>query len=461
MDPAVLESHKSFPVFVVLDGKKKSPLDRCLSVLADVRAGEGAGALLLATNAFVLMAAYYVLKTVRQSLILSQAGPENAAYTAAGMAFLLLFLVPAYGAFASRVIRVKLISWVTLFFASHLVIFAALAGRGVRIGVAYFLWLGIFNNLLVGQFWAFANDLYDEHKGKRLFPLVGIGIAVGGLVGAGLAAALFRSLGPYRLMLFAGAVLVASIALTLVVNRRESRQAGSLQHRIAREPIGRKGGFQLVMSNRYLFLIAAIILLLNLVNSMGEFVMNKLADVQAGAAVGAQRMAFFGEFAGKFATLQNLIVLVLQMFFVSRIFRYWGVRAALFILPLIAFAGYGLALALPVLGIVKTVKVLENSTDYSIQNTARQALFLPTSREAKYKAKIAIDTFFTRFGDMLGGLLVLVGSHTALALGVRSYAALNVFFVLVWLALVAAVTREHKRLVAQPLSSPPLRAAAS
>ena len=67
MDPSVLESHRSFPVFVALDGRKKGPLDRCLSVLADVRAGEGAAALLLATNAFVLMAAYYLLKTIRET----------------------------------------------------------------------------------------------------------------------------------------------------------------------------------------------------------------------------------------------------------------------------------------------------------------------------------------------------------------------------------------------------------
>jgi len=446
MDSSLLESKQSFPVFVVQDGKKKGPLDRCLSVLADVRAGEGASALLLATNAFVLMAAYYVLKTVRGALILSQFGAEATAYTSAGMAFLLLFLVPAYGTLASRVVRVKLISWVILFFASHLAIFAALDSRGVRIGVAYFLWLGIFNYLMVGQFWAFANDLYDERKGKRLFPLVGVGTALGGLVGAGLATALFRALGTYRLMSIAGAVLAASVLLTLLVNRRESSAVGSVQHRISREPISGKGGFQLVLSNRYLFLIAAIILLMNVVNSTGEFIMNRLAESQATATTGAQRLAFFGEFAGKFATMQNLLVLVLQMFFVSRIFRYMGVRAALFILPVIAFGGYALALVLPVFGIVKTVKVLENSTDYSIQNTARQALFLLTSREAKYKAKVAIDTFFARFGDMLAALLVLVGSRTALALGVQHYAALNLFFVAIWLALVVAIWREHKRL---------------
>ena len=445
MDPALLESHRSFPVFVALDGKVKGRLDRFLSLFADVRAGEGTGVLLLTTNAFVLLAAYYLLKTVREALILSQWSPEGKVYTAAGQALLLLLVVPAYGAFASRVVRIRLILWVSLFFASHLAVFAALGSRGMRIGVAYFLWLGIFNLLFVGQFWAFANDLYDEHKGKRLFPLVGVGTALGGYVGARLAAALFRSLGAYRLMLLAGVILTISLVFTLIVNRRESSEAGSRQHRISQELIGRKGGFQLLLTNRYLFLIAALVLLLNLVNTTGEFILTRLAaDSQLATADAAQRLQFFGEFAGKFYSLQNLVVLLLQMFLVSRIFRHLGVRAALFILPLLALGGYTLAFLLPALGVVRIVKVLENSTDYSIQNTARQALFLPTSREAKYKAKIAIDTFMTRSGDMLGALLVLIGS--SLLLGVRQYAMLNIVFVLCWLALVAAVGREHRKL---------------
>jgi len=447
MDPSVLESHKSFPVFVALDGKKKGPLDRSLSLFADVRSGEGAGALLLAANAFVLLGAYYLLKTVRDALILSQFGPEKTAYAAAGQAILLVVLVPAYGAFASRVVRTKLISWVTVFFASHLAVFAALDRAGIRVGVAYYLWLGIFNYLLIGQFWAYANDLYDEHKGKRLFPLVGVGTAVGSVVGAALSTFLFKPLGPYGLMLAAGAALILSVLLTLTVNRRESSAAGTKQHHIAREPIGRKGGFRLVFTTRYLFLIAALVLVLNLVNTTGQNMMNFLADAQARSMTGTSRLEFFGQFAGSFSTIQNLMVLVLQLFFVSRIFRHFGVRAALFILPVVALGGYALALALPVFGLVKAVKVLENSTDYSIQNTARQALFLPTSREAKYKAKIAIDTFFTRTGDVLAGLLFFIGTRPWVALQVRHYAALNVLFVLVWLGLVVAVGREHKKLV--------------
>ncbi|MFN7992552.1 MAG: Npt1/Npt2 family nucleotide transporter [Bryobacteraceae bacterium] len=444
MDTSVLESHHSFPVFVVDDGQRKRPLDRFLSVFADVRAREGTGVLLLATNGFLLLSAYYLLKAVREALILSQSGAEGKIYTAAAQALLLLLLVPVYSGIAARAIRIRLISWVTLFFATNLLAFAALGFQGVKIGVPYFLWLGICNNVLVGQFWAFANDLYDEHTGKRLFPIVGGGIALGGLAGAWLTAVLFRSLGPYRLMLVAAAILAASVAMGLIVNRRES-QAGTKQKAIAHARIGGKGGFQLVRRDRYLFLVATLVLVLNIVNSNGEFIMSKLASLQA-AAAGGDQLRFFGEFAGRFYSLQNLIVLLLQVFVVSRLFRYIGVRGALFVLPAIAFGGYALALLVPVLGIVRVVKGFENSTDYSIQNTARQALFLPTSREAKYKAKMAIDTFFTRSGDMISAAIVFLGS--SIALSVKYYAGLNLLLVMLWLGLVVAIRREHRKTLA-------------
>src|SRR5688500_9413011 len=128
---------------------RKTWLDRSLSLFTDVRAGEGVSALLLAANVFYLLAFYSVLKIVRDALILSEAGAVAASYSSAGQALLLLAFVPAYGAFASRVNRVWLISGVTLFFASHLIIFCALGLAGVRIGIAFYLWIGVFNMVAV------------------------------------------------------------------------------------------------------------------------------------------------------------------------------------------------------------------------------------------------------------------------------------------------------------------------
>jgi AAA family ATP:ADP antiporter len=72
---------------------------------------------------------------------------------------------------------------------------------------------------------------------------------------------------------------------------------------------------------------------------------------------------------------------------------------------------------------------------------------LLTTREAKYKAKAAIDTFFWRVGDMLQAGVVFLGVQ--LAFGIQSYATANVIFTLIWLAIVVAIAREHKRLSAE------------
>jgi ATP:ADP antiporter, AAA family len=120
-----------------------------------------------------------------------------------------------------------------------------------------------------------------------------------------------------------------------------------------------------------------------------------------------------------------------------------GVRGALFILPVLAIVNYSVIAVAPVLAVVSVLKVLENSTDYSIQNTVKQALFLPTTREAKYKAKAAIDTFFMRLGDVTQAGIVRLGTH--LGAGVGAFAWFNVALTVGWLVVAGQLAREHRR----------------
>ena len=202
----------------------KAPLiERVLSPVAEVRRHEAASALLMTLLIFLLLAAYYLLKTAREVLILTESGAEVKSYSSAGQAILLLFLVPAYGAFASRVNRVRLVQWVTLFFASNLALFVLAVQAGMHVGIVYFLWVGIFNLMAIAQFWAFANDLYTKEQGRRLFPLIGVGSSLGAWVGAVRAGDLVSSSGPTRLLITAGAVLVACAFLAQIVNRVTTR----------------------------------------------------------------------------------------------------------------------------------------------------------------------------------------------------------------------------------------------
>jgi len=162
----------------------KGWLERLLSPIVDLRRGEATSALLMSFTMFLVLTGYYLLKTAREIFILSEGGAEVKSYSSAGQALLLLLIVPAYSAFASRVNRTQLVQWVTLFFAGNLVLFLFALSAGLRIGIVYFLWLGIFNVVVIAQLWSFAADLFTEEQGKRVFPLIGVGSSLGAWAGS-------------------------------------------------------------------------------------------------------------------------------------------------------------------------------------------------------------------------------------------------------------------------------------
>jgi len=484
------------------DTAQPSALDRFLRLFTDVRAGEGATALLLSGNIFVLLTCYSILKPVREALILGLASAEIKSYTAAAQVLILALVVPLYGRLADRVPRRRLINVVTTIFAACLLGFYGLAQilagypAALRVlGVAFFIWLGIFSAMLVAQAWSFANDIYTKKEGERLFPIVAFGASLGAVLGAGIASLLIVPFGVYQMMLVAAVLLVAQLQVTNYVDTRERRirevdlpeeesslkmtatssiQVDEIKKMLARyqnepdpessaaapadepeaaaEPPDTSGAFALVFKTRYLLAIAVMMMLLNLVNTTGEFILGSVVRASADAAVAAGTSGglnvedFIGAFFARFQLVVNIVGLLVQLFLVSRIIKYFGVRVGVLILPLISFGAYSLIAFYPVLTYIRWAKTAENSTDYSLNNTVKNMLFLPTTREQKYKAKQTIDSFFVRLGDTLSAALVLVGTHL-LFLSASGFARFNLAFVLVWLILAFWIGKEYKRLV--------------
>src|SRR5580693_2693556 len=137
---------------------------RRLHSLFPVERREVAQVALLALNVFVLLTTYYVLKVVREPLILIDGGAEVKAYASAGQAGLLLFVVQVFGAIAARRSRLHIMVSVQTFFIGCLLAFYALARAGVPVGIAFYLWVGVFNVLVVSNFWSFANDLFTPQQ---------------------------------------------------------------------------------------------------------------------------------------------------------------------------------------------------------------------------------------------------------------------------------------------------------
>ena len=433
------------------ENRRASALDRSLRLFGDVRAGEGATALLMCLNVFLLLMAYYILKTAREPLVLLAGGAELKSYAAAAQALTLIGYVPLYGWLAQKLPRQKFLTAVILFFVGCIQLFYLGHRAGLPyLGFVFFVWVGIFSLTTIAQFWSYANEIYARPEGDRLFPLIAIGSTAGAPLGAAAAARGFgHGRSPFLMMEVAAAVLLVHLVLYRVVARRMAARAD----RPVAEPIKAGNGFALVLRSPYLRLVALLLVILNIVNTVGEYILGQAvvarADARQALDAAFDRQAFVGTFYGHYFLLTNLAAIVLQAFVVSRVVKRFGMRGALFALPLVALCAYGSAAFGAALGALLYLKVAENSTDYSLMNTAKQMIWLPTSREEKYKAKQAIDTFFVRTGDMLAAGAVFLGTHLVHR-GVPGFARFNMIFVAVAIAVAALLVREHRRLTEPP-----------
>lgn len=412
---------------------------------SDVRPGEGRVVAVFFIDLMLMMTAFYILKVISEPLILAEGGALARSYARGVEAAIVIALLPGYVLLSRYVDPSRLVVWLDSAFALSLVALAVLASVHAHIGFVFFVWLGIFGTLAIAQFWSLANDLFSQTEGLRLFPPVAVGGTLGGIAGAQIAAHGLHWLEPYQLMLAADVLIACCVVLTAIGRRqaKQRRTRRSQEPRHSPEPqveIRRRGTGPLrwLASDPYILLIAASVLLVNLVNTTGEYILADLVSRRANEiarhadnAIRA-RDAYIASFYGNFRTIVSIVATGLQLALVSRALKRAGLQQALMLLPLLAIVSYGAAAVAPLLGTVVAVKVAENGADYSLNNTVRQALFLPTSRRAKYQAKTAIDMSLVRIGDLGSAALVALGA--SLSLGVAELAWANVAIAMVWLA---------------------------
>ena len=458
--------------------------ERLLRVFTDVRSGEGSTALLMFANVFLILCAYYLVKPLREGWIAISGVPslskmEVKAYSSLAQSLLLIVVVGRYARLVDHFPRATVIRRATLFCMSNLVVFWVLQPefflQGLPgTGVIFYLWVGMFGVFVVAQFWAFAADLYTQEQGARLIPLVAIGATAGAAFGAWITQVLIDAgLLPTEYLLLAAIVpLGASVVLTQIADRRLPASQATSAAPAERDDEGTDktkapapssgGGFRLVFAHRYLLLVALTTLLVNWVNTNGENLLFRVvqevleSDALAQGVSGDRQILEFTRdgttaFYGGFYFWVNAVALVLQALVASRLLKYGGFGVLFMMLPVVALASYTAMALVPLIAVVRFMKIAENATDYSLNNTARSVLWLPLSAELKYKGKPVIDTFFVRVGDGLAALTVMVGVQL-LALPTASFFAFNVALVLLWLGVAFLVVKEHKRAAATPAS---------
>lgn len=437
------------------------PLPRFLAPF-DVRSGEGRTASLMFAAVFLIMCAYYMVKPLREGWIaVSAVGGlsrvEMKAYSSLLQSLLLLAIVGTYARVASRCTARTLLRRSALACAMTLGIFWAaqpdfLVTAIPGVGIAFYLWVGMFGVFVVAQFWAFATDLYADDRGRRLLPLVAIGGTAGAAAGSWLYGCLaaLGGAGSHAILLIAVAPLLLATVLA------ESAARSLADHvRVVRPEAS--ASLQRVLSDRFVLAAGMLALLLSWASTNGEnllfqIVQDGVTRASAGAGIdGAAALdharAATTAFYGDFYLWTNLAALAVQLLVTSRLLARGGLAAIIFVLPLLALLASAIAALAPVLAILKWVKIAEQATDYSLNHTARQVLWLPASAETKMETKPTVDSLFVRLGDAMAALTVLASAHCG-GHATEMLIAVNVVLTIAWLVTAAIAVREHGRLLA-------------
>ena len=386
---------------------------------AQVQPGEGRAVVWSFCYFFFLLAAYYVLRPLRDEMGIA-GGVRNLPWLFTATFVVMLLAVPIYGAVVARLPRRRFVPLVYHFFVFNLALFWVLLDFGIEpqtIARVFFVWISVFNLFVVSVFWSFMSDLFRSDQGKRLFGLIAAGGSLGALAGPTLTVWLAKPLGPVNLLIVAAVLL----ELAVLCASRLERVAGTFTQGTDNAPaanISMGGnpfaGIMLVLRSRYLGGIALWVALLSLV---GTVLYLMQAEIVAAASVDpAERTRIFASID----LAAGLLTLAIQFVATGRFMTRFGVAVALAFLPVVFGLGFALLAITPALLIVIGFQAVQRTANFAVSNPAREVLFTVAAREEKYKAKNVIDIVVFRGADAvsswLPGMLGLAASALAFAM---------------------------------------------
>ena len=348
---------------------------------------------------YLILCAYYIIRPIRSEMAIAN-GVENIQWLLLLTMLVLFAITPIFGWVTSRFKTRQFLSYCTLFFASHLLLFYFLFDvdqRSLLVTRAFYVWVNVFNMFIVSLFWSFMNDIYSQAQSKRLFAFIAAGGTAGALTGPIITSTLVKQLDLAPLLLISAVVLASSVLcikwLTNWKNQDLSAITDSIEDNTQRLKGGAWDGLLLILKSPYL---AGICLFIALYAISITFVQIQQAElVEQSYSDPNQRTQLFSQI--DFAA--NALTLIFQLFLTSRLIQWLGYRTTLLIIPLGITIGFGLMAATPMLAVMIGVEIFRRSGDYAIMKPAREMLFSVVSREEKYKAKNFIDTTILRTGN--------------------------------------------------------------
>ena len=398
-------------------------------------------AFVLFLNFFLIIFAYYQVKSASRSLLIEYLGSSNLPYAWIVSGLVLATFIGFYHRLVSRHERFNVVAGCLVLFIVLLVVFRLLLNwNSAAAAFGFFIFVDIFSVILVEQFWSLADSVNKAEDGKSSYWFIGSGGLVGGVVGGALAAFLLsvKALVTADLLLSCAVTLAVTLALNVAMAR------SGLYHEApsAQPPVIGQGGWRALISSRYLLLIAAVLFCAQLAQPIVDY--QFLSAVEAAYPDLDERTAFISAF---FSVL-GLISIGVNLTLTPIIHRYLGVIAGLVTQPIILAAFSFGFMAGPTLWMASAMKIADRGLSYSINRASKEQLYIPVDPVHTYQAKAWIDMLGYRLFKIAGSALILLFTvWLPVTFGVGALSWLTLIICIAWLGAIALLAREYKTFV--------------
>jgi len=402
---------------------------RILTTATLIEANEARTVALSFVLVFILMAAYYILRPVRDAMASDWSNTEISILWNIQLV-LSTAVVALYGFACSRLRFKYLVPSVYVFFAITFVGFylgASSISDRVLIDKAFYLWVTVFALLHLSVFWSFMADLFNKEQSRRVFAFIAAGASAGAAVGPLVASQIVGDIGTDNLMLIAAVMLLIPIPIIFYLQRlksadlhNENVHADLSGAKIGGNPFA---GFKAFFTNPYLLAIGAFILLYTTIGSFVYFEQTNLLR----EFTREERTAILS----LLAAVVNVLTFGLGLFATSRLVTRLGMPVTLALVPVFICAGLLILAFAPILTVLLALQVARQAGNYGITRPAREMLFTNVDRETRFKAKPVVDVAVYRGGDALSSI-AFAGLTDGVGLGIAAMAAIGAGIAAVW-----------------------------
>ncbi len=445
-------------------------MNKFLKSFVDIRRNELSFSFLMAGYFFLVITTFWILKPLKKAAFVGfykekgfdlffwhfEAADTELLAKVANM--LVAFVaVTIFTWLAKRYVRHQLTTIFSLFFILCFLFFSFyLNNIGGVTAWLFYLTGDLFTTLMVATFFVVLNDSVDADGAKRLYGMIGLGGVLGGAFGSIIVASFIDS-GQVSMETWMYIAIGTTLAIMFMANMASMCDCApkrTLAEDLEREPADQNAGSEnsvmagakLVFASKYLFSVVLIVALYEIVSTVVDYqftrtVLHYVEKSDLGSAFGTAY------------AYMNITAVIVQLFLTSFIMKRFGLKTALLVLPIAILAISSGFLLTPVLALGMLMPSADGGFAYSINQSAKEALYVPTTRDEKYKAKAFIDMFVQRFAKVLAiGVTLTISAVFKDFSMVRWLSIGTVVLIIIWIFAVRFVGQEFKNKTENHLS---------